>query len=177
MTHANQREQNWFYYEFWGPLFLLLVLANIQYFDLRWPSWDQPASPKASGLSKETKKKWKNVVNICIWRTFIFFELRLDPAAFLSQKSFQKLSFEPPLGTPYFRVMGGPKCSQYNEILTFLTFGHFWEEFGRHHILTVFDQNKTLFPWIHEVNLMEITGVFWIISKTTYLKYHEFAIK
>ena len=53
-----------------------------------------------------------------------------------------------------------PKCSWYTEILTFLTFGHFWKEFGRHRFLTVFDQNKIWLPWNHDVNLMEITGVF-----------------
>ena len=174
MTYANSRENKLFDYEFRGPLVLLLVLANIQYFGLWWPSWDQPASPKASGLSKETKNKWKNDVNMSIWRTLIFFELRLDPAAFLSQKSFQKWSFEPPLGTPYFRVMGGPKCSRYCQILTFLTFGHFWEELGRRRILTVFRPTKNT---IFMKTWGEFDGnhnCFFIISKTTFFETHKF---
>ena len=117
-------------------------------------SWDH------THYTRDTQRFWK------YWLFHWFYMQKLK------SKKWEKIWISGPelnpLNPPWGPLFSCPKCSWYNEILTFLTFGHFWEEFGRHRILTVFDQNKTLFPWNHEVNLMEITGVFVTISKTLF---------
>ena len=84
----------------------------------------------------------------CFWKYWLFHWFYKQKS--MSKKQVKNINawtwiwhVEPSLGTPYFRVMGGPKCSWYNEILTFLTIGHFWEELGPHRMSTVFWQILT----------------------------------
>ncbi len=79
----------------------------------------------------------------CFWKYWLFHWFYKQTS--MSKKQVKNINLwtriwplEASLGTPYFRVMGGPKCSWYNEIVIFLTIGHFWEKLGRHRMLTVF---------------------------------------
>ena len=137
------------------------------------PVETSPLLPRHRAYPRRRKSN-ANTLEICIFCTHGFFWVAFGLCCVFVKKSFQTLSFEPPLGTPYFRVMGGPKCSRYNEILTFLTFGHFWEELGRRRILTVFRPNKNT---IFMKTWGEFDGnhnCFFIISKTTFFKTHQF---
>ena len=116
-----------------------LLILNILVCDD--PIESRPLLPGRRAYPRRRRSSAKTL-EIWIWRAWGFFELRLDSAAFLSPKKLPKRVFWAPFGDPLFSRDGGPKCSRCNEILTFLTFGHFWEELGRRRILTVFRPNK-----------------------------------